>query len=52
MFEVLKARVGIWRRRRETVAELRAMTDRELLDMGISRWDIERIANHASQPRR
>jgi uncharacterized protein YjiS (DUF1127 family) len=52
MFEVLKTRIGIWRKRRETVGELRAMTDRELLDMGISRWDIERIANQANQPRR
>jgi uncharacterized protein YjiS (DUF1127 family) len=52
MFEVLKARVAIWRRRNETIAELRALTDRELLDMGISRWDIDRIANQASQPRR
>jgi uncharacterized protein YjiS (DUF1127 family) len=52
MFEVLKTRVGIWRRRRETVAELHALTDRELFDIGISRWDIERIAKQANQPRR
>jgi uncharacterized protein YjiS (DUF1127 family) len=52
MFELLKTRVGIWRRRRETIGELRAMTDHELLDIGISRWDIERIASQASQPRR
>jgi uncharacterized protein YjiS (DUF1127 family) len=50
MFEVLKARVGIWRRRRETAAQLNALTDRELLDMGISRSDIERIAKQASKP--
>ncbi len=52
MFEVLKSRVQVWRRRRETITELRKFTDRDLLDMGLSRHDIERIASQMHQTRR
>jgi uncharacterized protein YjiS (DUF1127 family) len=52
MFETLKTRARNLRRRRETAAELQALTDRELLDIGISRWEIERLADEVSQPRR
>ena len=31
--------------RRQTIKELSRLTDYELLDMGISRYDIEQIAN-------
>ena len=42
------ARVVDWHRRRQsylkTCQELDAYTDRELTDLGISRWDIRAIA--------
>jgi uncharacterized protein YjiS (DUF1127 family) len=34
---------------RETVAELSRLTDRELDDLGISRYDIDSIARHGSR---
>lgn len=34
---------------KKTVKELSNLTDRELLDMGISRYDIEHIAKEASK---
>jgi uncharacterized protein YjiS (DUF1127 family) len=52
MFEVMKVRIHGWRRRRNTAAELRALSDRDLLDIGISRYDINSIAEQASQHRR
>mgnify|MGYP001181000387 CR=1 FL=1 len=33
-----------WRRFRSTVNELSRLTDRELTDLGITRFDIERVA--------
>ena len=33
-----------YKKYRQTVRELQSMTDRELFDIGISRWDIKRIA--------
>lgn len=33
-----------WRLARQTMAELRALSDRELEDIGLTRIDIERIA--------
>jgi uncharacterized protein YjiS (DUF1127 family) len=47
MFEVLKTRISAWRRYNRTVAELRALSGRELADLGIARADIERIAREA-----
>jgi uncharacterized protein YjiS (DUF1127 family) len=44
MFEVLKSRYATWKRYNRTVAELSALTNRELADLGIVRADIERIA--------
>ena len=35
----------IRQKRPQTVRELRSLSDRELQDMGISRYDIERIAD-------
>ncbi len=40
----LRIRYQRWQRYRRTLAELRLMTDRDLADIGIRRWDIERIA--------
>jgi len=37
--------VAGWRQRRRLAAELYALNDRMLKDIGISRWEIERIVN-------
>lgn len=46
--KTLPAGVSRWVHRRlaiaRTVSELEAMTDRELADIGIMRWDIDRVA--------
>ena len=47
MFEVLKTRISAWRRYNRTVTELKALSNRDLADLGISRGDIERIAREA-----
>lgn len=45
----LVARIRNWLKYRETVRELSRLTDRELDDLGISRWDIPFIAKkHAA----
>lgn len=33
---------------RQTIAELKALTERDLGDLGISRWDINRVAREAA----
>lgn len=38
-----------WRRYRETVRELKALTPRELTDLGIRPTDISRLAREASR---
>ena len=38
------AKLRAWRRYRETVDELSRLSDRELADVGISRYDIDRTA--------
>ena len=35
---------------RQTVNELNALSDRDLMDLGIGRIDIKRIATQAAQP--
>jgi uncharacterized protein YjiS (DUF1127 family) len=47
MFEVLKSRVSNWKRYNRTVAELNALSNRDLADLGINRADIGRIAREA-----
>lgn len=47
MFESLKTRISTWKRYSRTVAELRALSNRELSDLGILRADIERVAREA-----
>ncbi len=43
------AKIRSWMRYRETVRELSRLTDRELDDLGISRWDIRYVAKkHAA----
>lgn len=47
MFEALKTRISTWKRYSRTVSELRALSNRELSDLGILRADIERVAREA-----
>jgi uncharacterized protein YjiS (DUF1127 family) len=47
MFEALKTRYSTWKRTNRTVAELSALSDRELSDLGFVRSDIRRIAREA-----
>lgn len=42
------AKVRNWLRYRETVSELSRLTDRELDDLGLARWDIPFIAKRNS----
>jgi uncharacterized protein YjiS (DUF1127 family) len=49
MFETLKTRITAWKRYSRTVAELEALSNRELADLGISRTDIGRIAREAAR---
>ena len=39
-----------WRKYRQTVDELSRLTGRELDDLGISRYDITKIARKTSRP--
>ena len=39
-----------WRQYRNTAAELRQYTDSELVELGISRYDIEEVAHGANTP--
>ena len=36
----------VWLKQNRTVRELDSLTDRELVDIGISRYDIHSIAKH------
>jgi uncharacterized protein YjiS (DUF1127 family) len=40
--------LGAWRRYRDVVRELSAMSDRELSDIGLNRYDIGRIARESA----
>jgi uncharacterized protein YjiS (DUF1127 family) len=42
-------RLRRWRKYRETVRELTALSPRELQDLGIQRYDINRLAREASR---
>jgi uncharacterized protein YjiS (DUF1127 family) len=47
MFETLKTRITTWKRYNRTVAELNALTNRELDDLGILRANIKQVAKAA-----
>ncbi len=47
MFETLKIRITTWKRYSRTVAELKALSNRELADLGILRDDITKVARQA-----
>lgn len=44
LFENVKNNYRRWRKYRRTVEELSVLNDRELTDIGISRWDIQAVA--------
>ena len=39
-------KIEVWLKQNRTVRELDSLTDRELVDIGISRYDIHSIAKH------
>ena len=47
--KTITEKLATWRRYREAVRELSALTDRELLDIGVRRGDIPFIAASASR---
>jgi uncharacterized protein YjiS (DUF1127 family) len=49
MFETLKTRYAKWQRYSRTVSELESLSNRELADLGIARFDIGRIAREATR---
>jgi uncharacterized protein YjiS (DUF1127 family) len=48
-FSIITRKVAAWRRYRQAVRELSALTDRELVDIGIHRCDIHSIAHEAAE---
>jgi uncharacterized protein YjiS (DUF1127 family) len=49
MFGSLKDRMARYKRYNRTIKELTFLSDRELADLGISRFDIRRIAREAAR---
>jgi uncharacterized protein YjiS (DUF1127 family) len=49
MFETLKARYASWNRYNRTVAELSALSHRELEDIGFAPWEIKAAARKAAR---
>ncbi|MDQ0468784.1 DUF1127 domain-containing protein [Labrys wisconsinensis] len=49
LFAALIERLRIWRRERETLAELRRLTARDLFDIGINPADVRSIAREAAR---
>jgi uncharacterized protein YjiS (DUF1127 family) len=49
MFEKLKVHIAKRQQNKRAISELHAMTDRDLADMGISRYDIERVVIGATR---
>jgi uncharacterized protein YjiS (DUF1127 family) len=48
LFASLAQRWAAYQTYRDTLAELETLSDRELNDIGISRWDIRRIARESA----
>jgi uncharacterized protein YjiS (DUF1127 family) len=49
--DVMKAlanKFGAWRRYRNSIRELSRLTDRELADLGLNRYDIETVARRSA----
>ncbi len=48
-FKAITERVVAWRRYRAAVRELAQLSDRDLHDLGISRYDIESVARDSGK---
>jgi uncharacterized protein YjiS (DUF1127 family) len=44
----ISAKLGAWRRYRASLRELYSLNDRELADLGISRWEIDDVARRSA----
>lgn len=44
----ITAKLNAWRRYRVSVRELSQLSDRELADLGLNRYDIETVARRSS----
>jgi len=49
LFAALIERIRIWRRERQTLAELRRLNERDLFDIGINPADVREIARQAAR---
>jgi uncharacterized protein YjiS (DUF1127 family) len=47
-FKSIAAKVTAWRRYRTAVRELGQLTDRELSDLGLNRYDIDMVARRSA----
>lgn len=47
-FKLIGQRLANWRRYRAAVRELSLLSDRELADLGLSRYDIEMVARQSA----
>ena len=48
MVKIIAEKVSAWRRYRASVRELSRLTDRELNDLGLSRYDIDAVARQSA----
>ena len=48
MVKLIAEKVSAWRRYRTSVRELSRLTDRELNDLGLNRYDIESVARQSA----
>ncbi len=48
MDKMIAEKVAAWRRYRTSVRELSRLTDRELNDLGLNRYDIENVARQSA----
>ena len=44
----ISTKLGAWRRYRASLRELYNLTDRELADLGIARWEIDDVARRSA----
>jgi uncharacterized protein YjiS (DUF1127 family) len=49
LLAALVERVRIWRRERETLTELKRLTERDLFDIGINPADVRAVAREAAR---
>jgi hypothetical protein len=48
MVKMIAEKVSAWRRYRTSVRELSRLTDRELSDLGLNRYDIDAVARQSA----